>query len=271
MSTSSPGTSATSPKPTAPNLAASVPAGIGKVVAGSYGSPGTTIQLSFVHTTPTTFILSDVVEVVSGSFEHKAVWDMFFQENPCTTEDELLKALVDVSRSNFGPNTKNWPGATVTITNGAIVKTVVLQPGLTSLKTFNKGVKGNNYTWTRVCLVSATLFQQVWRSSPEGKAATGSIAGNSNGNTQLMTLTNGWTQAHQNTCSASFDKFVSDNSLKVLEPTRKNLTSTAASRMLARVINGSIEMSWTFNMVLMYASNGSLFDEVRPTNTELPA
>jgi hypothetical protein len=250
---------------TTPNL---VP--IGRSIAGPVAVPKVAISLSFVHTAPTTFVLSNVVEVVHGSFDHKAVWDDFLHENPCSSEDELIKALVEVSRSNFSPNSKNWPGATVTITNGTTTKTVVLQPGVTSLKPYNKNVKGNNYTWTRICIASATLFQQIWRSDSTGISIANSIAGNNQGNTQFMTLTRDWTQNHQDLCAASFDKFVTDNSLKAIDPVRKTLIKIAATRMINKVLNNTIELSWTFNMLLMYSATGTLFDEVRPPNNAFP-
>jgi len=243
---------------------------IGKSITGTVTVPKVAISLSFVHTTPTTFALSNIVEVVHGSFDHKAVWDDFFRENPCSNEDELVKALAEVSRSNFSPNSKNWPGATVSITNGTNTKTVVLQPGVTSLKPYHKNSKGNNYTWTRICIASATLFQQIWRSNPVGMTVANSIAGNNQGNTQFMTLTRGWTQNYQDLCATSFDKFVTDNSLKAIDPARKPLVKAAATRMINKVLSNTIELSWTFNMLLMYSATGTLFDEVRPSNNAFP-
>lgn len=168
---------------------------------------------------PTTFTTANWIMPAVTAFDHLEFWSAVVNNHRVSSEAELVELIVDIARCNFGPKPERWPGVTLTITrhvrNNATAGTqvVTLQQGVTRVKQFKKGAKGDIWTWTSGCLATAGLYKELFMNNAAGLTACQTVPGNHNGYTQLMSTLKGTTEAHQTAAENAFDAFVAANGL----------------------------------------------------------
>jgi len=149
-----------------------------------------------------TFAISNFeLPVYNGGFKRDEFWEEFSDMHPCDDEDTLITLLLDLTRCHYSPKVENWPGMVVSVDkDGSGSMDIDLPVGRTRVKAFVRG-KGKIYSWTRACLATAGIFEQVFRQS--GSCQTDKINGNWNGATQFMSTVDGFTDKdYRNTVKA---------------------------------------------------------------------
>jgi Tfp pilus assembly major pilin PilA len=165
-----------------------------------------------------------------GGFDRNRFWDAFVDEHTYDKEEELIKLLLDMARCHWSPKVANWPGMTITLTAGTKVMNFDLQGGKSGIKPFHRG-KGKVYTWTSACLATGAIFEQVFRKTAGVQCDT--INGNHMGCTQFLSLVEGFTEAHYNSCCTAMDGWIGTITTKKRDANATAKIQAAAKKGIA--------------------------------------
>lgn len=152
----------------------------------------------------------------TGGFDYQKVIEKFVELHVPTSEHDLVALVLDWSRCHWSPKPTNWPGMDILVTYTGGNFTVNLPAGKTRIHDFKRG-KGQVWNWSSSCLVTAGVFEEVYRRNPD--ARTNTIVGNHNGCTQFMSLVDGVDEALYDDCVKSFNLWIAGVGLKARDAT----------------------------------------------------